>query len=393
MIWASAMVLWTTFAILTAAALAAVLWPYLRPAKQEFEAAEYDAVVFKDQLGEVDADEARGIISSSEAEAARTEVSRRLLSVAGGRDNAKLNSVNKRNGNIPALALTCAFVCLPVLSGTLYLINGSPHIPDQPLTARLNVSTDQQKVGPLVARVEARLRQFPEDGRGWEVLAPVYMRQRRYAEAADAFGKALRILGETPRRFADFGVATVLADDGIVGETARKAMQEAVSGNPALVEAHFWLAVAKEQDGRFLEAASDWRALLKRGNAESPWVPMVEERLAGLVQREGIAPVEQTAAKPLGEALTGPTRDDIAAAGEMSSSDRSAMIKQMISRLAERLKSDGGSIEEWKRLIKSYTVFGDKQAARTALGDAKQTFAEDSGALASLGKLAGQLGL
>ncbi len=387
------MVLWAIFAILTAAALTAVLWPILRTGEKDFDAAEYDAVVFKDQLSEVDAEEARGVISSSEAEAARTEVSRRLLAVAGTGDRAKSISANRPEGHAPALALVCAFVCVPLISGALYLTYGSPNLPDNPLAARLNPSTDDQKVGPLMARVEARLRQFPADGRGWEVLAPVYMRQQRFAEAADAFSNALRLLGETPERFANFGIATVLADEGVVSETARKALQNAIKGNPDLMEAQFWLVVAKEQDGSFKEAASDWRALLKRGSAEAPWRPMVEQRLAGLEQREGIAPAEEVAASPAGTVLKGPTGEDVAAAGEMNSTDRSAMIKQMVGRLAERLKDGGGEIEEWRRLVRSYSVLGDKQAARKALVSARQTFAEDPGALASLGKLADQLGL
>lgn len=387
------MVLWTIFVILTAAALAAVLWPFLRTGKQDIEAAEYDAAVFKDQLDEVDAEEARGVISASEAEAARTEVSRRLLAVAGAGNSTNSESADKPDGKIPGLALVCVFVCIPIVSGALYLVYGSPNIPDKPLAARLSQSADGQNVGSLVARVEARLRQNPEDGRGWEVLAPVYMRQQRFADAADAFGKVLRLLGETPRRFADFGIATVLAKDGVVGETARKALQKAVNGDPQLVEAHYWLAVAKEQDGRFQEAVKDWRALLKRGNADAPWRPMVKRRLAELEKREGIKPDEEIAPAPAGETPKGPTRDDIAAADGMDPSDRSAMIEQMVSGLAERLKNDGGKIDEWTQLVRSYTVLGDKQAARKALGNARQAFAENPGALASLGKLADQLGL
>ncbi|MFQ5626899.1 MAG: c-type cytochrome biogenesis protein CcmI, partial [Methyloligellaceae bacterium] len=174
---------------MTAAALAAVLWPFLRSSDRNIDAAAYDAAVFKDQLEEIDSEQERGVISASEAEAARTEVSRRLLAVAGAKDSNNTRPTDKRDGNIPALALLFAFICVPVTSGALYLAYGSPQIPDRPLAARLSKSVDEQKVESLVAKVEARLRQHPEEGRGWELLAPVYMRQQRFAEAADAFGK------------------------------------------------------------------------------------------------------------------------------------------------------------------------------------------------------------
>jgi len=380
------MVLWTIFAILTAAALGVVLWPFLRASDLHIESAAYDGAVFKDQLEEIASEEERGVISATEAEAARTEVSRRLLALARAKDSKNEKSTDKHVSNIQAYALICAFICVPVTSGALYLAYGSPQLPDKPLAARLNQSVDEQKFSSLVARVEARLRQNPEEGRGWEVLAPVYMRQQRFAEAADAFGKALRLLGKTPERSASFGIATIFANGGVVSEAASLALQEAVKANPTLVEAHFWLAVAKEQDGRFAEAANDWRALLKHGDATAPWRPNVKQRLAELEQREGIPSADEAVVK-------GPTREDVTAAKAMTPSDRTAMIKQMVAGLAERLNKNGGDVEEWKRLVRSYTVLGDDQAARKALDDARQAHAQDSAALASLGELANQLGL
>ena len=382
----SAMVLWTIFAILTAAALSAVLWPFLRAGDRHIEAAAYDAAVFQDQLEEIGSEVERGVISGAEAEAARTEISRRLLALARADDSNNAKSVDKRDRNIPALAMICAFICVPFISGALYIAYGSPQLPDSPLAARLNKSGDEKKIEALVARVEARLRQHPEEARGWEVLAPVYMRQRRFAEAASAYGRALRLLGKTPKRSADLGIATVFANGGVVSEPARVALQSAVTGDPSLVEAHFWLAVAKEQDGRISEAINDWRALLQRGDAGAPWRRVVKQRLAELEQREGVPPAEKAE-------LKGPAREDIIAAQDMKPSDRAAMIKQMVAGLAERLKNDGGDVEEWKRLVRSYGVLGKQQAARKALDDARQAYAQDSSALASLSELANQLGL
>ena len=59
----------------------------------------------------------------------------------------------------------------------------------------------------LVARVEAHLEQNPEDGRGWEVVGPVYMRLGRYDDAVKARRNTLRLLGPTAGREADLGEA------------------------------------------------------------------------------------------------------------------------------------------------------------------------------------------
>ena len=92
-----------------------------------------------------------------------------------------------------------AAAALPVIGIALYLAVGSPQLPSRPYAARLDTPIDQATAADLVARVEAHLRANPEDGRGWDVLAPVYLRMGDYTQAADAFQKAARLLGESPQ--------------------------------------------------------------------------------------------------------------------------------------------------------------------------------------------------
>jgi cytochrome c-type biogenesis protein CcmH len=390
------MILWIIFAGLTAAAMIAVLWPLLRPGKQEMEAAAYETAVFKDQLDEITLEKERGVISKTEAEAARTEVSRRLLAAARTSDSKRASASGALAGNMPALALICTIICVPIISATLYLAYGSPALPDRPLAARLNNSASAKKIEALVAQVEARLRSHPEEGRGWEVLAPVYMKQQRYSDAADAFGKALRLLGETPQRLVEYGNALVLSNDGVVTERALLALQKAAAGDGSLVRAHFWLAVALEQDGHFTKAAEAWRDLLKRSTEDAPWREAVRQRLAAVEQRTGASVSEKSAVDtgttPSDTIARGPNQGDIAAARGMSASDRTTMIAKMVAGLAERLKSEGGDVEEWKRLVRSYTVLGKKQEAVKALADARGAFTDDPKSLASLNELANSLG-
>ena len=70
------MMLWLIFALMTAAAILAVLWPLSRPAPL---AAGSGVAVYRDQLDEIERDRAAGLIADAEAQAARTEVSRRLI--------------------------------------------------------------------------------------------------------------------------------------------------------------------------------------------------------------------------------------------------------------------------------------------------------------------------
>ena len=383
------MLLWLIFAALTAGTLTAVLWPLMRGSADMAQKSTGDAAVYDDQLKEIEADLDRGLISAEDAEAARTEVSRRLLAAA---DETK---ASKRAGGAPdnnsrMLALVCAVICLPVLSLVLYLSFGSPGLPGRPLAARMQAPVDSQKIAALVARVEARLREHPEDGQGWDVIAPVYLKHQRFQDAAHAYQQALRLLGEDTRRLEGYGEAVALASNGIVTDQARRALEAALSRDASLLKARFWLAVAKEQDGLHEEAAAAWREMLERGDENAPWRTMIEERLRMADAKvSGGAPQAQ-AASP---GQPGPSAEEVEAAKQMKPGERAAMINQMVEGLAARLAEDGNDLNGWRRLVRAYVVLGKRQQATEALTDARRNFAGNPEALASLNALAKDLGL
>jgi len=383
------MLLWLVFAALTAGTLTAVLWPLMRGSSGAVAASTGDTAVYDDQLKEIEADLDRGLISTEDAKAARTEISRRLIAAA---DEAQANKRAARvpDNNYRMLALGCAVLCLPVLSLVLYLSFGSPSLPGRPLAARIQAPADSQKITALVARVEARLREHPEDGQGWDVIAPVYLKHQRFQDAAQAYQRALRLLGENTGRLEGYGEALALASNGIVTDQARHALEAALARDASLLKARFWLAVAKEQDGLHDEAAAAWRDMLDRGDENAPWRPMIEERLRMAdANASGGAPQAQ-AADPQ---QPGPSAGDVEAAKQMAPGERAAMINQMVEGLAARLAEDGSDLNGWRRLVRAYVVLGKRQQASKALSDARRNFAGDPEALAALNALAKDLDL
>jgi cytochrome c-type biogenesis protein CcmH/NrfG len=107
---------------------------------------------------------------------------------------------------------------------------------DQPLAARLSAPADEQPVELLVARVERHLAEDPEDGQGWAVIAPVYMRMGQPDSAARAYSNAIRILGPRPDWLTDMGEAMTVSNEGVITELARTAFQQAVDLEPTAVK-------------------------------------------------------------------------------------------------------------------------------------------------------------
>lgn len=395
------MLLWVIFGGLTAIVLFALLRPLTSGTAGDESRAAFDATVYRDQLGEVESDRERGLIGAADAEAARIEIARRLLA-----SDEEARGDDAQPSRVPAKAVAIGLaVILPALALGLYLVYGSPRLPDQPLVARLQDPASDKNLEALVARVEARLREHPDDGEGWDVIAPVYMGWHRYADAAEAFRQATLLLGESAKRLAGYGQALVLANDGVVTEDARAVLERASALDPDLIQPKLVLIIAKEQDGQLAAAAEAWRALIASAPADAPWRKLAEERLAqDEAKLAGSAPdqpvpdkaVPDQPATTAGAPMQGkgaPTAEDIAAAQNMNPADRQGMIERMVQELADRLAQNSDDLAGWLKLVRAYSVLDRKDDAVKALERAKTQFSGDAAALGQLNALAAELGL
>ena len=345
------MIFWFFIITLTASAVLAVLLPVARRPARLSDGQRHDREVYVDQLAELEREKADGRIAPEEAEAARAEIARRLLAGDTQAERAAGSGDSPFRRRFAALV---ALTVLPVLAIATYSLLGSPNLPSMPLQARLTAPQSGQDVMVMVAQVEKHLAENPEDGQGWEVLGPVYMRLERPREAAIAFRNAVRLLGSAAEREANLGEALVAIENGMVTREARQAFERSVRHDPAGVKARFYLAIASEQEGKREEAAVAFRQLLADAPPNAPWRPFAEQALA----RVGGTP------------QPGPTREQVEAAGEMSEADRRQMIEGMVAGLAEKLEQDPSNPEGWVRLVRAYMVLERHDEALEAAGKA-----------------------
>jgi cytochrome c-type biogenesis protein CcmH len=367
--------LWGLFALFTGAAVFAILWPLARRPRGAAETAAPDVAFYKAKIAEVAREAEGGVLSPADAEAARTEAARRLLQAVDGVAAQGTPQAPASAQFRLRLVAVLGLICVPAVSLGLYSVIGHPSLPDDPLAARLNMSPNKMTLGAAIAKVEAHLLRHPDDGRGYEVLAPAYLGVGRVEDAVRAAAMAMQKLGATPKREAMYGETLFYAANGVVTEQARKLFAAAAKSNPPSEKALFFLGLAATQDGDKTAATTYWKKLLALLPEKSPGYAGLKARIAAL------------------ESKSPPRAAEAAAIAGMSPAARQAAIHTMVDRLAARLAQNGQDVDGWLRLVRAYKVMNETDKAHAALATARHDLSGDAAALARIDALARELGL
>ena len=360
---------------------------------------EADMAVYRDQLAEVERDLARGVLSESEAEAVRLEVSRRLLDADKRGDTAAPWQGQSAGKALPVVLI------LAIAGGTLglYVWLGAPGYGDLPIADRIAASeralanrpdqgTAEAEAAPnlppapqmpaetieLIDRLRAAVGENPDDPEGQRLLARNEARLGNLTAARMAQERYIALKGDaaTLSERADLLDLMVLAAGGYVSPEAEALAEDILSIAPGNGVALYYIGLLQAQTGRADLAFPIWRRLLETSDPEAPWIPVIRAQIADLARAAG---VQYTPPQ-----VRVPSAADVAAAGEMNAEDRDAMIRGMVSGLADRLATQGGPVEDWARLITALGVLGEVQQAREIADEAEAVFAGDASALAQI---------
>jgi cytochrome c-type biogenesis protein CcmH len=377
-------------------------------------AASHDLQVYRDQLATVDRDVARGVVPEDEAERLRTEIARRILHA--DREMREGSGVAAISGAAwPSVAVIAILLGGAAL---LYREIGAPGYPDLPIAARI-AQADALRAGrPTQAEAEAlaaktrparpapdaeiaglmdKLRDItakrPNDLEGHRLLARNEAGLGNFSAAAAAQAQVIQLLADKggPDDYAALADLRVLAAGGLVTAEAEEALAETLRRDPANGTARYYLGLMHAQTGRPDITFRLWRALLEEGPENAPWIPVIRRDIVALAQAAGVDYAPPSA--PGTAALPGPSAGDVAAAADMSAEDRQQMIRTMVEGLNDRLAAQGGTPEEWARLIGALGVLSETDRARAIWSEAQAKFADQPEALATIRAAAAQVGV
>jgi cytochrome c-type biogenesis protein CcmH len=349
--------LWIVLGVMTLAAALILAWPLFDSRRFKNDSA-FALAVYRDQLGEINHDAARGILDDAQARAAQIEIERRILALA---DAPKFQPAK---APAPVLIVAMAVV-LPLAAFGLYLHLGSPGLPGSPAQGL----ADSVAASPQLQALQEAVEKAPTDPAAWRALGEGLMAARRPADGANAFARALVLGDKDPKLQSRYGSALVLAAQGRVDDKARAAFSGALAADPTDPIARFFLGLAKEQSGDAAGALTDWLALERDLPPDMAWHADLTQNIDRVARELGKDPATLPGRAPAAAAPQqggAPGESDLDAAAQMTDSERQAFIESMVAKLAERLKNEPDDLDGWMRLAKAYSVLGKHGEARAA---------------------------
>jgi cytochrome c-type biogenesis protein CcmH len=368
---------WIVALLCCGVAVVASIWPLALTRRAASTRAAYDARVFRDQLLEVDRDLSRNVLNEEQARAAKIEISRRLLAAD---EESRRHADHAPAPRWVSLALVAVIaVAAPLGTYGIYMAIGDPGLPDQPVVARAAgarpsqvaaearvvapppVTTDAETAG-LIEQLEERTNIPDPEPRGLFLLGRSYSQVGRYADAWRAFDRLAQQEGNaTPAAvFAAMAEAMILSADGYVSPEAEAALERALAREPDNPIARYYMAVAHVQLNRPELALDLWSGVLRDSPADAPWVPATLARIEAVVAETGL-PMPEVAPRPM------PDVDE-----------QRRMMASLVTRFEERLMREGGTVDEWIQLVRSYESLGAMSAARRARDTALSAFGDDA---------------
>lgn len=381
------MILPLSLALLTGFALAALLLPLLRRRYRVESRGAHDLAIYRDQLAELKREVASGVVSREAEKAARIEIERRILASGSEGTFARITEIAPRRW-LPAII----GIGLPLLALGLYVEIGNPQMPAQPLASRAKptpvmTGDTEARVRAVLEQLRKRIETDPKDVQAWLSLGRLRLGLGQSSEAVTALREAERLAPDHVEVLVALAEALTFEAQGSVTPAARALFERALTKDPKLAGARYYIGLAEMQAGDARAALSRWLDLEAESPADAPWLATLAAEIDRVAKQSGIdlkaIRPDRKPPRSADPAMPQPGADDVARMEQMSPQDREAAIKGMVDRLADRLKDSPDDLDGWRRLGRARGVLNDHAGAAEAWKQADRLKPDDPEILAS----------
>ena len=372
-----------------------------------------DLKFYKSQLSEIEKDIAKGAIGREEAEQITVEISRRILK----NKNQSLFKFSFQSANSRLKFAFILGVFISFLSFGLYSSLGSLGYFDfsqknrieaakllketrpsqqeawDALADEKTINTPKGEMGEIITKLRKISQERPNDITGLRYLVRTEASLNNFENAAIAQMSLVKLLGEQVLTEDLYQLAElmVISLNGYVSPEAEALFRKVLAKDDDNGGALYYLGLMYANLDRPDLSFEIWRKLLNRGPDDAPWVPLIRQQIMEVAWRAGKNRYELPAKTKIPP--NGPTQADIEASDEMTADERQEMVSNMVEGLASRLASEGGTSDEWARLIKALSVLGDSDRAKKIWAEALNIYNNSPADLRVINNIAKEIGI
>ena len=273
---------WILAALMAAVAVAFVVVPLLRSRASGAAptSAEANLDVLRSQRRELDADVAAGVLPASARDEALGELVERAAT-----DIAVVDRAVETPRKPWALAIAAA-LAVPLLAFGLYLAIGRPQAADPAVLAAMkSPPPDDRQIVELVEALARKVRERPDDAKGWGLLARSMSALGRFDEAAEAYSHLAKLQPDDPQVLADYADVLGMAQGRTLAGKPYELAQQALRIDPDHPKALALAGTAALDAGDYPRAYGHWQRLYDTMPAESQDRPQVQAVLGEIRER------------------------------------------------------------------------------------------------------------
>ncbi|PPV09163.1 cytochrome C biogenesis protein [Xanthomonas axonopodis pv. vasculorum] len=187
------------------------------------------------------------------------------------------------------LAATVTLLLLAA-SAALYWLVGTPGA----ITQQTNRPATPRSLDEAIVQLRAALASNPEQAEGWVLLGRSLSSQQKFAEARDAFARAVALRPDEADVLVAAAQARMLADDsGRPDPEAMRLLEHALAVQPGHQRARWFLGVVQRQAGEPAKASATWEPLLRVVDAATR--PGLLEQINAARQDARLEPIQAQA--------------------------------------------------------------------------------------------------
>jgi cytochrome c-type biogenesis protein CcmH len=262
-----------------------------------------------------------------------------------------------------------------------------------------NNSQTAGSIESMIASLEGRLRADPDNHELWYMLGLALRDNGQFGRAQQAFRRAMELAPQNPDYTAYLAEMMLLQGGRNPPPEAERLLRRVLELQPGNAQARYYLATLRDMRGDHRGAVDDLIALLREAPADAPWEPQVRQAVETIARDNNIDIANRLPARRQPEqsaatrAIPGPTPQQMQEARNIPPGQQEQMVRQMVERLAARLRQNPRDENGWMMLMRSYMVQRQPDQAREALRSALAAFANDAAAQGRLRAAAQQLNI